>query len=153
MASKITAAKVASLSGVPTVIADAGRPSVLADAVAGVAGVGTLVRAAAHRLPARKLWIGFAVVSQGEVVVDSGARAALEQGKSLLAIGVRAMSGSFDAGAPVEVREAGGEVFAKGLVRHSSQELSSAAGRRREALPAGAPNVVIHANDLVVLPA
>ena len=153
MASKITAARVASLSGVPTVIADAARPSVLVDAVAGVAGVGTMVRAAAHRLPARKLWIGFAVVSQGEVVVDPGARAALGQGKSLLAIGVRAVSGSFDAGAPVEVREAGGEVFAKGLVRHSSQELSSAAGRRREALPAGAPNVVIHANDLVVLPA
>ena len=153
MASKITAARVASLSGVPTVIADAARSSVLADAVAGVAGVGTLVRAAAHRLPARKLWIGFAVVSQGEVVVDPGARAALEQGKSLLAIGMSAVSGSFDAGAPVEVREAGGEVFAKGLVRHSSQELSSAAGRRREALPAGAPNVVIHANDLVVLPA
>ena len=153
MASKITAARVASLSGVPTVIADAARPSVLADAVAGVAGVGTLVRAAAHRLPARKLWIGFAVVSQGEVVVDPGARAAMEQGKSLLAIGVSEVSGSFDAGAPVEVREAGGEVFAKGLVRHSSQELSSAAGRRREALPAGAPNVVIHANDLVVLPA
>ena len=153
MASKLTAARVASLSGVPTVIADAARPEVLADAVAGTPRVGTLVRASAQRLPARKLWIGFAVVSQGEVVVDSGARAALERGKSLLAIGVRSVSGSFDAGAPVEVREADGDVFAKGLVRHSSQELSAAAGHRRETLPAGAPNVAIHANDLVVLPA
>ena len=108
MASKLTAARVASLSGVPTVIADAKRPAVLADATAGVAGVGTLVRASAQRLPARKLWIGFAVGSQGEIAVDSGARAALERGKSLLAIGVRSVSGTFDAGAPVEVREAGG---------------------------------------------
>ena len=80
-------------------IADAKRPGVLADAVAGVAGVGTLVRASAQRLPARKLWIGFAVVSQGEVAVDPGARAAPERGKSLLAIGVRSVSGAFDAGA------------------------------------------------------
>ena len=152
MASKVTAARVASLSGVPTVIADASRPGVLADAVAGTAGVGTLVRASGQRLPARKLWIGFAVGSQGEVVVDSGARGALERGKSLLAIGVRSVSGTFDAGAPVEVREADGAVFAKGLARHSSTELQGAVGRRRDALPAGAPNVVIHANDLVVLP-
>ena len=152
MASKLTAARVASLSGVPTVIADAKRPDVLADAAAGVAGVGTLVRASAQRMPARKLWIGFAVGSQGEVAVDSGARAALERGKSLLAIGVRSVSGTFDAGAPVEVREVEGEVFAKGLVRHSSDELRTAAGRRREDLPPGAPHVVVHANDLVVLP-
>ena len=152
MASKLTAARVASLSGVTTVIADAKRPGVLADAAAGVEGVGTLVRASAQRMPARKLWIGFAVAAQGEVEVDSGARAALERGKSLLAIGVRSVSGTFDAGAPVEVREAGGEVFAKGLARHSSDELSTAAGRRREDLPPGAPHVVIHANDLVVLP-
>ena len=152
MASKLTAARVASLSGVPTVIADAKRPGVLVDAAAGMAGVGTLVRASAQRLPARKLWIGFAVGSQGEITVDSGARAALERGKSLLAIGVRSVSGTFDAGAPVEVREAGGEVFAKGLARHSSDELQTAAGRRREDLPPGAPHVVVHANDLVVLP-
>ena len=152
MASKLTAARVASLSGVPTVIADARRPDVLADATAGVAGVGTLVRASAERLPARKLWIGFAVGSQGEIAVDAGARAALERGKSLLAIGVRSVSGSFDAGAPVEVREAEGAVFAKGLARHSSDDLREAAGRRREDLPPGAPHVVIHANDLVVLP-
>ncbi len=152
MASKLTAARVASLSGVPTVIADAKRPAVLADATAGVAGVGTLVRASAQRLPARKLWIGFAVGSQGEISVDAGARAALERGKSLLAIGVKSVSGTFDAGAPVEVREAGGEVFAKGLARHSSDDLRDAAGRRREDLPPGAPHVVIHANDLVVLP-
>ncbi len=152
MASKLTAARVASLSGVPTVIADASRPRVLMDAALGTTSVGTFVRAAGQRLPARKLWIGFAVASQGEVEVDSGARAALEDGRSLLAIGVRSLSGSFDAGAPVEVREAGGAVFAKGLVRHASHELCDAVGRRRDELPPGAPHIVIHANDLVVLP-
>lgn len=43
-------------------------------------------------------------------------------------------------------------MFAKGLARHSSDDPREAAGRRREDLPPGAPHVVIHANDLVVLP-
>ncbi len=152
MASKLTAARIASWSGVTSVIADAKRAGVLVDAVAGVSGVGTVVRARKNRLPARKLWIGFALGAQGEVVVDSGARAALERGKSLLAIGVRDLTGSFPSGAPVEVREVGGGVFAKGLVRPNSDELAEVAGRRSTELAPDRPHIVIHADDLVVVP-
>ncbi len=60
MASKLAAAKIATWSGVQTLIADAGRPGVLAAALAGEAGVGTLFRAREGRLSARKLWIAFA---------------------------------------------------------------------------------------------
>jgi len=45
MASKLAAAKIATWSGVQAVIADAGRPGVLAAALAGEAGVGTVFRA------------------------------------------------------------------------------------------------------------
>jgi glutamate 5-kinase len=152
MASKLTAAKIAAWSGVSTVIAHADRVGVLNDAVADVAGTGTLVRARDSRLAARKLWIAFAVVARGSIVVDGGARAALERGKSLLAAGVREVSGEFDAGAPVEVIDTDGEIFAKGLVRHRADELRSAAGHRSGDLPAGAPHVVVHADDLVTLP-
>src|SRR5579864_2639128 len=61
MASKLAAAKMAAWSGVRVVIAAASRPGVLMDAAAGVSGVGTVVVPRAHRLPARKLWIAFAV--------------------------------------------------------------------------------------------
>ena len=152
MASKLTAAKIAAWSGVSSVIADAGRPDVVLDAVAEAPGVGTVVRARPARLPARKLWIAFAVVARGSVVVDPGARRALERGSSLLAAGVRDIVGDFDAGAPVEVVDTDGEVFAKGLVRHTAKELRAAAGRRSEDLPAGAPHIVVHADDLVTLP-
>src|SRR5581483_6637150 len=57
MASKLTAAKIAAWSGVRAVIAAADRPSVLADAVAGNPGVGTVFVPRSARLPARKLWI------------------------------------------------------------------------------------------------
>ena len=152
MASKLAAAKIAAWSGIDTVIASASRDGVIADAVAGVPGVGTMVRARTNRLPARKAWIAFAVVARGQIVVDHGARRALESGKSLLAAGVRAVAGSFDPGAPVEVVDSDGEAFAKGLARHSSSEIEWVAGRRSEDLPDGAPTVVVHADDLVTLP-
>ena len=124
----------------------------VADAVAGKAGVGTTVRARTNRLPARKAWIAFAVVAQGQIVVDSGARRALEGGKSLLAAGVREVSGAFDPGSPIEIVDTDGEAFAKGLARHGADEIGRAAGHRSDELPPGAPAVVVHADDLVALP-
>lgn len=152
MASKLNAAKIASWSGVSSVIADAHRLGVLRDAVAGVAGCGTMVHARASRLPARKLWIAFAVGAQGRITVDGGARRALERGKSLLAAGVREVDGNFAVGSPVEVVDDEAVVFAKGLARHSSDDLRAVAGRRSEDLPSGALHLVIHADDLVTVP-
>ncbi len=74
MVSKLAAAKIATWSGVQTVIADAGRPGVLAAALAGEPGVGTSFRARESRLPARKLWIAFALGAAGSLTVDEGAR-------------------------------------------------------------------------------
>jgi glutamate 5-kinase len=153
MASKLAAAKIASWSGVDTVIANAAREDVVADAVAGAPGVGTTVRSRESRIAARKLWIAFAVIAQGRVVVDTGARRALETGKSLLAAGVRSVDGEFDPGSPVEVVDTEGSVFAKGLARHGSAEIGRVAGQRSDVLPAGSPAVVIHADDLVTIPA
>jgi glutamate 5-kinase len=152
MASKLAAAKIASWSGVDTVIARASRPDVVAGALTEPATVGTTVRARPEKLPARKSWIAFAVVAQGTIVVDVGARRALEAGKSLLAAGVRQVEGRFDPGSPVEVADTDGVVFAKGLARHGSDEVRRAAGHRSDDLPAGAPAVVIHTDDLVTIP-
>src|SRR5688500_14056240 len=74
MASKLAAAKIAAWSGVRAVIAQASRAGVLEAAVGGEAGIGTIVHPKSRRLPARKLWIAFAVGSNGTIVVDEGAR-------------------------------------------------------------------------------
>lgn len=153
MASKLAAAKIAAWSGVRVVIAAADRPEVLADAVADVAGVGTVVRPRPKRLGARKLWIAFAVGSSGTIVVDDGARRALcERGVSLLPAGVVEVRGRFVAEDAVEIAGPNGEVFAKGLVRLDAAPLRSLAGRRTELLPEGTPHEVVHRDDLVVLP-
>ena len=152
MASKLAAAKIAVWSGIRVVIAGAERPHVLADAVAGRPGVGTVVRARDRRLPARKLWIAFAVDAAGTVVVDEGARRALtERGTSLLPAGVVAVKGTFEADDAVEVTTAGGDVFAKGLARMPSRRVTQWRGRRTDELPDDLPHEVVHRDDLVLL--
>jgi glutamate 5-kinase len=152
MASKLAAARMASRSGVTTVIADGRRPGVLAAALEGVPGLGTVCRPSAERMPARKLWIAYALGSSGLLVVDDGARSALvEHGRSLLAAGVVECRGRFEPNDAVEVAGTDGVVFAKGLVRYSSERAPEWVGRRSEALPEDLSAVAMHRDDLVVL--
>ncbi|HET9692735.1 MAG TPA: glutamate 5-kinase [Acidimicrobiales bacterium] len=154
MASKLTAAKIAAWSGVRAVIAAAARPGVVADAVAGTPGVGTVVVPRPERLAARKLWIAFALPASGTVHVDAGARRALvERGVSLLPAGVVGVDGDFSGDDDaVEIAGPDGQVFAKGLVRVPAAVLRDVAGRRTSALPADVPHEVVHRDDLVLLP-
>jgi glutamate 5-kinase len=153
MATKVAAAKIASWSGVRTVIAAADRQGVLADAVEGVAGVGTVVLPHDRDLPARKLWIAFAVGSSGTLVVDEGAERALGRGgTSLLAAGLVDVRGDFDADDAVEIALADGRVFAKGLVRVDARTAKDVAGKRSADLPEGVPRYLVHRDDLIMLP-
>ena len=153
MASKVRAAKIASWSGVRAVIAASASPTGLLDAVRNVPGAGTSVRAHDRKLSARKLWIAFAVDVGGRVVVDDGARTALiERGVSLLPAGVRGVEGTFDEGDAIELAGPDGRVFARGLTRYSSADALGVAGKRSAELADEAPSVLVHRDDLVLLP-
>ena len=56
------------------------------------------------KLHARKKWIVSSVFSKGELVIDDGARKALITGKSLLAAGVKKVSGKFNKGDQLKVK-------------------------------------------------
>lgn len=151
MASKLSAAKIATWSGVETVIAAAHRENIVADSIAG-RGVGTRILARTGRLGARKLWIAFALASAGRIQVDAGAkRALLESGSSLLPVGITRVDGEFAAGDAVEVSGPDGAPFAKGLSLMASADVSASAGRHTSDLPADA-NETINRDDLVILP-
>ncbi len=153
MSSKVAAAKMASWSGVRTVIAAAHRDGVLADAVAGTPGVGTVVAPRSQRISARKLWIAFALESGGRITVDDGARRALlERGVSLLPAGVTAVQGAFQADQGVEIVGPDGVVFAKGLAQVGAADLAAVLGRRTGDLPEGMVHEVVHRDDLVIVP-
>jgi glutamate 5-kinase len=152
MGSKLAAAKIAVWSGVEAVIADASRSGVLAAVAGSAPGVGTRFRPRERRLPARKLWIAFAVGASGTVAVDLGARRALvERGRSLLSAGVQSVRGGFAVEDAVEIVGPDGVVFAKGLVRQSAAEVARWAGRRSEELPEEVSPEVVHRDDMVVL--
>jgi glutamate 5-kinase len=154
MASKLAAAKIAAWSGVETIIAQSDRPDVLRDAVSGTVGIGTVFRARDQRLPARKLWIAFAVPAWGRVVVDDGARRALESDRrSLLAAGIVKVEGEFGVESAVELLDEHGNVFAKGLSRWDRNQIDTFAGATSDAFPEELPEEVIHRDDLVILPA
>jgi glutamate 5-kinase len=152
MASKVAAAKIATWSGVETIIADAARPGVLAAAVAGESGVGTVFRARPQRLSARKLWIAFARGASGRLIVDQGARVALaEGGRSLLPAGVVAAEGEFGPDDAVEIVGPDGKVFAKGLVRLGANRAAEWIGRQTDQLPEDMSHLVVHRDDLVLV--
>jgi len=151
MASKLSAARMASWAGVRAVIAKASRPSVLIDAVAGEA-VGTTFLPSTRNLPARKLWIGFATNVEGRVVIDAGARVALvERGTSLLPAGVAEVHGSFGPGDVVEVVDTEGTLVARGIASTDSDVLRDIRGRRTADLPPHVAHEVVHRDDLLVL--
>lgn len=152
MASKLAAARIASWSGVRTVIASAAEDRVVERVLAGEA-IGTGVAPHARRLSSRKVWIAFGAPSSGRLGVDAGARLALvERQASLLPVGVTSVDGEFSTGDAVELIGPDGEVFAKGLVGLDSSSLLGLAGRQTADLPDDIRHEVVHRDDLVVLP-
>src|SRR5262245_18967871 len=116
MATKVRAAKKVGEYGVATLILNGQEAGLLPRVLAGEAG-GTLFCAKERRLTSRKHWIAFTLRSRGYLTLDEGAVEALtRRGKSLLASGILAVSGSFDAGDPVSCTDRDGKEFAKGLV-------------------------------------
>jgi len=152
MRTKLDAARIATGAGIPVVLTSADR---VADALAGEP-VGTLFHSTGRRRPTRLLWLAHATEPVGTLLLDDGAVAAVTQRRaSLLAAGVTAVLGSFQAGDPVDIAGPDGVPLARGLVNFDSGELPALLGRsskelKRE-LGAAFEREVVHRDDLVLL--
>ncbi|MCC6847679.1 MAG: glutamate 5-kinase [Deltaproteobacteria bacterium] len=156
MATKLAAAKKATASGVATIIANGRRDGVIGAVLAGAPDVGTFFRPVGDRLASRKRWIAYTLKPGGSLVVDDGARRAIvEQGRSLLASGLRAVDGAFGVGACVQCKDLAGREFARGLVSYSAAELEKIKGRHSREIEGilgyKMGDEVIHRDDLVRL--
>jgi glutamate 5-kinase len=129
MVTKVRAARLASRSGTPTIIAPGRGEQVLARIGRGES-VGTLLTPFQGPQAARKQWLAGHLQLRGRLILDSGAVGALrERGRSLLAVGVKDVYGAFNRGEVVAcVDEAGLEV-ARGLVNYDAQEVSRIKGQ------------------------
>lgn len=155
MITKVEAAKIASDSGIYTVIANGRRKDVLLDIV-DKKNVGTIFLPAGNKLSAKKKWIAYGVKSRGIITVDSGAKEALlRKGKSLLSAGVKKVNGVFTYGDSVTLSDDKGREFAKGLVNYSSEELDKIKTRKTSEIEGILGykyyDEVIHRNNLVLL--
>jgi glutamate 5-kinase len=157
MRSKITAARIASESGVPVVICNGTRPGTLEAAVSERGEVGTRVRATlGGSTPPYKLWLKYAKQPAGSLFVDDGAARVLrERGSSLLAVGIVDSRGAFNPGDAVWVVDRSAEKpIGKGISEFGSFDLAQIMGRKsdylRQHFP-DSPDEVIHRDRFVLL--
>lgn len=132
MASKLESAGMAAEMGIPVVIANGRRSGVVADILAG-RDVGTLIGTPGSDPTAssRKRWIAFFHRAAGTLVIDDGAKDALQmKGKSLLPIGIRNVVGDFPAGSMVNIRTQSGDLVARGLTDYRSEDLREVMGKK-----------------------
>ncbi|MFN2332576.1 MAG: glutamate 5-kinase, partial [Halomonas sp.] len=155
MATKIRAAHLAARSGAYTAIASGRQPEVLTRLMAGER-LGTLLRPDQVPIAARKRWLAGQLQVRGALTLDAGAVKVLrDSGSSLLAVGVKAVSGQFRRGDMVLCVDEQGDHVAKGLVNYGADDAMRILGKPSHQIEAilgfmEAPEL-IHRDNLVVL--
>jgi glutamate 5-kinase len=155
MLTKILAAKRAARSGAHTVICCGREEQVLLRLASGEA-IGSQLIARQAPLAARRQWLADHLQLRGGMVLDDGAvRALREDGKSLLPVGVKGITGEFERGEVVAVVDAEGHEIARGLANYSASEARRIAGKPSSAIEAELGYMdepeLIHRDNLVVL--
>lgn len=155
MATKITAARLAARSGARTIIASGREPDVLVRLAKGEM-VGTRLLPERQPVAARKQWLAGQLKVKGTLTLDAGAEKVLkESGRSLLPVGVTAVSGNFDRGEVVSCINTDGAEVARGLVNYSAKEaqkLLKQPSRKIESILGYAGDAeMIHRDNLVIL--
>lgn len=155
MHTKIEAAKIAVNAGVTMLIAAGDRAGVLRDILEGQA-VGSIFPARESHLKVRKSWLAFGRRIDGDIVVDAGCeRAMLSGGSSLLAAGITAVEGDFQAGNTVRVLSVSGREIARGIVNYDTISLGKILGRQTsefsKLLRGKIYEEVIHRDNMVLM--
>ena len=106
-----------------------------------------------QKLHARKKWIISSVSPKGELVIDDGAKKALLNGKSLLAAGIKKISGKFSKGDHIKILDNKRNEFARGLSSFSSEEIMKILGCHsneiEKILGYISKSEVVHKDDMV----
>ncbi len=126
MRSKLRAARLATAAGESVIMANGSLDGIL-DRVFAAEPVGTLFLPHGEDVPAWKRWLGFTARPKGTLRIDAGARrAVMEQGKSLLPVGVTSVEGEFGKGDLISICDESGTEIARGLVQLRSRGCAAA---------------------------
>lgn len=141
MVSKLTFAKLATRMGIRTIIFGMREPEGILRALK--EETGTVFVPQEGTLTARQKWLGSGSLAAGSLQIDTGAVRALQKRKSLLAVGIKEVVGSFEAGEVIEITD--------------ESELPIAVARAKESSEIIAQNLktqnfeVANADDIVLL--
>ena len=106
-------------------------------------------------MAARKKWIVSSLSSLGTIFIDKGAANALKNGKSLLAAGIKTISGKFDKGENILIADEDNNKLARGLASFSSGEIEKIKGRQSDEIEKilgySSKTEVVHKDDMVKL--
>ena len=154
MRTKLSAAALAARSGTVTHIVS-GREVDVLRRLFGSESLGTRLTPEAAPVAARKQWLAGVLRVRGRLEIDDGAAEVLRgSGRSLLAVGVRAVEGDFGRGELVTCVDARGDEVARGLVNYGADEVRAIKGepssRISERLGYTREPELIHRDNMVV---
>lgn len=155
MISKISAAKLAVRAGCGVFIASGAEPDVLARIFGGL-NPGTFFVPSGLPMESKKRWLAYFQRPSGAIHVNARAVPVLrDEGRSLLAIGITGVSGTFAAGDIVNIVDSGENILARGVAAYSDAEVRAIAGKSSDEVKPLYPGrkrfEVIHRDNLVLL--
>jgi glutamate 5-kinase len=151
MKTKIEAAKICQLSGCYMAIASGIHNNPIKKIIDGQKCTWFLPKIS--KLDARKQWIIGSVAPKGEVIIDQGAVKAINNGKSLLPVGIKKINGIFEKGDHILIKDQNNFECARGLASFSSIEIEKIKGSHsreiKNILGYFSREEIIHKDDLV----
>lgn len=156
MRSKLLSIKMAVDSGISCVIANGKEKDAILKIAQGES-IGTIFLPKEAKHCAKKRWIAFSPSARGAVVVDDGAKAAIVNNcKSLLAIGIKKVEGSFESAGIISIKDSDNKEIARGVTNFSSKELNLIKGAKTEKIKdllkrEVSHDEVVHRDNMVIL--
>jgi len=156
MKTKIQAAIKATSNGIDTFLFKGSDTQNLEAFVSGES-IGTRFRAKSEELSARKHWVKHTLNAKGEIRVDKGAvHAILNNGASLLSVGIRGVSGRFEKGDAADiVCGETNQTIARGICQYNHTAIEQIKGIPSEKFESILgyfdSDVVIERDDLVIM--
>jgi glutamate 5-kinase len=127
MATKVSAAKIATESGTDVLITNGNVENCVLSSVSRERS-GTFFPALSSKLESRRRYLLSNVVIKGNLIVDDGAKTALRKGSSILPVGVVGSDGDFQRGDVVDIHSVSGMRIGVGITNYSARELHQIKG-------------------------
>ena len=140
MISKITFAKLAVSLGIRVIICGLTHKEPFVAAMAG--SNGTIFKAQPSNLKARQKWLVSGSITLGSMTLDAGAAKALNQGRSLLTVGIKTVIGSFSMGEVVQLMDENKNIIGVAKSKLSAEQVAESLAEKNK--------LAAHANDIVV---